>query len=192
MSSLRLHQAILIVSSLLLAWLGMLATHEFGHVLGAWATGGHVKKVVLHPLTISRTDVSPNPAPLTVVWGGPLVGCVLPMVVFLFCRHFQFRGTYWFQFFAGICLIANGAYIGIGSFEGIGDAGVMLNNGSSMWHLWAFGLVALTTGLKVCNGLGLKFGFGASDGEVSKKAAYLVLTTLIVVVLLELTLSPSE
>jgi len=44
-----------------LSWLLMQALHETGHVLGAWLTGGQVVKLVLNPLAISRTDVSPNP-----------------------------------------------------------------------------------------------------------------------------------
>ena len=51
----------------------MEAVHELGHVLAAWATGGLVTDVVLHPLTISRTDVRPNPRPLAVAWGGAVV-----------------------------------------------------------------------------------------------------------------------
>jgi hypothetical protein len=63
----RVHQAILIVSTVLGSWLGMQAVHEFGPVVGAWLTGGKVAKVVLHPLSISRTDLADNPRPLTVV-----------------------------------------------------------------------------------------------------------------------------
>ena len=46
---------------------------------GALATGGTITAVVLHPLTISRTDVSINPRPLLVVWAGPLLGVLLPL-----------------------------------------------------------------------------------------------------------------
>jgi hypothetical protein len=42
-------------------------------------TGGTVERVVLHPLSISRTDVSPNPHPVAVVWLGPIVGSVVPL-----------------------------------------------------------------------------------------------------------------
>jgi hypothetical protein len=41
----RFHQFILI-GSLLLSWLAMTVVHEFGHVVGAWLTGGTVAKVV--------------------------------------------------------------------------------------------------------------------------------------------------
>ena len=54
----RLHQLVLIGSTLLGSWLGMQAVHESGHVIGAWMTGGRVERVVLHPLTISRTDLA--------------------------------------------------------------------------------------------------------------------------------------
>ena len=62
----RFHKAILIASVGLGSWLGMQAVHELGHVLGALASGGRVARVVLHPLTISRTDLVANPRPALV------------------------------------------------------------------------------------------------------------------------------
>ena len=67
----RVHQFILIGSCVLGSWLLMQAVHESGHVLGASLTGGRVGRVVLYPLTISRTDLIDNPSPLIVVWAGP-------------------------------------------------------------------------------------------------------------------------
>ena len=77
----RLHQIVLIASTVLGSWLGMQAVHESGHVLGAWMTGGKVARVVLHPLNISRTDLAHNPNPLVVVWAGPLLGVMEPLLV---------------------------------------------------------------------------------------------------------------
>ena len=77
----RLHQLLFVVSLVALSWLAMMAVHELGHVLGALVTGGSVERVVLHPLTISQTDVSPNPHPAFVVWLGPLFGCLLPLML---------------------------------------------------------------------------------------------------------------
>jgi hypothetical protein len=74
----RLYQAILIASILGLSWLGMQVVHEAGHVLVAWAGGETVYRVVLHPLAISRTDTSHDRHPLLVVWGGPVLGVLLP------------------------------------------------------------------------------------------------------------------
>src|SRR4051812_32794919 len=75
----RFHQAVLIGSLLPASWLGMQAVHELGHVAGALLTGGKVARVVLHPMTISRTDLASNPSPLLVVWAGPVLGCLLPL-----------------------------------------------------------------------------------------------------------------
>src|SRR4051794_7181530 len=100
----RLHQCVLIVSTLLLSWLGMMAVHELGHVLGAWVTGGTVAKVILHPLTISRTDLAHNPHPLYVVWAGPVVGVVLPLLAWLIARAARWPEAYLLRFFAGFCL----------------------------------------------------------------------------------------
>ena len=63
----RLHQTVLIVATLIGSWLAMQAVHELGHVLGAALTGSRVECVVLHPLTISRTDVVYGTSPL-LVW----------------------------------------------------------------------------------------------------------------------------
>src|SRR5437870_4599390 len=98
----------------------MQAVHEFGHVAGAWLTGGQVARVVLHPLTISRTDLDDNPRPLLVVWAGPLCGVLLPLAAWGIVALGRCLGGYLLRFFAGFCLIANGAYIGVGSFDGLG------------------------------------------------------------------------
>jgi hypothetical protein len=39
----------------------MQAVHEFGQVAGAWLAGRQVARVVLPPLTLSRTDLAHNP-----------------------------------------------------------------------------------------------------------------------------------
>lgn len=122
----RLFQFLLIASTLVLSWLGMQAVHELGHVLGAWAGGETVSRVVLHPLIISRTDASHDRHPLLVVWGGPILGSLLPLVVLGITRLIRSGFFYLFQFFAGFCLVANGAYVGVGSFGGVGDAGELV------------------------------------------------------------------
>ncbi len=168
----RFHQGILIFGTLLGSWLGMQLVHEFGHVLGAWLTDGQVAKVVYHPLTLSRTDLVHNPNPLVVVWAGPLVGVVLPLLVWLGVRALQGPGVYLWRFFAGFCLIANGAYIGAGSFDEIGDCGDMLRHGSPLWWLWLFGVLAMASGLALWHRLGPQFGLGPAKGRVNIWAAY--------------------
>jgi hypothetical protein len=101
MKTQRFHQAILIGSAVVGSWLGMQAIHELGHVVGAWLTGGQVRRVVLHPLTISRTDLAHNPAPLAVVWAGPAFGVVLPLGLWGLAAQARLPGSFVLRFFAG-------------------------------------------------------------------------------------------
>jgi hypothetical protein len=51
---------VLLTVNAALFWLLFMVVHEGGHVLGAWATGGRVTRVVLSPVALNRTDVSPT------------------------------------------------------------------------------------------------------------------------------------
>ncbi|GAB5441052.1 MAG: hypothetical protein Fues2KO_14010 [Fuerstiella sp.] len=159
-------QVLLIVSHLLFCWWAMMAVHEAGHVLTAVLTGGQVQHVELHPLAISRTDVAPNPMPLAVVWAGPVFGVVLPLVIWLITSAARIKSRFLARSFAAFCLVANGAYIGVGQFDGIGDAGQMMKHGSPDWMLWLFGIVCVPAGLALWHRQGPHFGFGDARGEV--------------------------
>jgi hypothetical protein len=163
----------------------MQIVHELGHVLGAWAGGETVNKVVLHPLMISRTDASHERHPLLVVWGGPILGSLLPLVVLVITRFIRSGVSYLFQFFAGFCLVANGAYVGVGSFGGVGDAGELIRYGAPRWTLIVFGLACVPLGLSFWNGLGTHFGMGRTSGEVDHRAALGTLGLVLIVVLVE-------
>jgi hypothetical protein len=185
----RLHQFLLIGSFLPLCWLGFMGVHELGHVLAAWATGGGVVKVVLHPLSLSRTDVHPNPSPLVVVWAGPIVGVMLPLLLWgVFCVA-RLPGGYLARFFAGTCLIANGLYIGAGSLGRVGDAGDMMRWGTPIWVLWLFGLLTAPPGFWMWNGVGRYFGLGQARGRVDHRTAYISVALLVLSVTLMLLLS---
>jgi hypothetical protein len=144
--------------------------------------------VVLHPLTISRTDLAENPAPLFVVWAGPIVGVVLPVAVWGLAALLRVPGAYLLRFFAGFCLIANGAYIAAGSFDRVGDCKDMLHHGSPMWLLWAFGAVTIPLGLWLWHRQGPHFGLDRARGRVSKRAAYATLAGFLSLALVELLL----
>jgi hypothetical protein len=167
----RVYQILLILSTLVSAWLGMQAMHEAGHVLGAGLTGGVVERVVLHPLTISRTDLAANPQPLLVVWAGPIFGAIAPLLLWCVAAKCRLPGAFVLRFFAGFCLIANGLYIGIGSFDRVGDCGDMLANGSSPWQLWLFGLLTVPAGLLLWHRQGAHFGLGAAAGKIEPRVA---------------------
>jgi hypothetical protein len=53
-------------------------------------------------------------------------------------RLIRSRYSYLPRFFAGFCLIANGIYLGVGSFSGVGDAGDLLRYGAPRGTLIAF------------------------------------------------------
>jgi hypothetical protein len=181
----RARQILFVAALLALSWLGMMAVHELGHVIGAVVTGGSVQRCVLHPLTISRTDVSPNPHPVAVVWMGPIVGGALPLVAlacvpprFAFARRVA-------QFFAGFCLIANGAYLAVGWIDRVGDCGEMLRNGVPVWWLWAFGGVAMAGGLYLWHRLGSMRHFLDTPSLVTRPMAYGAAVVLAVIIAIE-------
>jgi len=186
----RFHQVLFVISLLALSWLGMMAVHEFGHVLGAIFTGGSIERVVLHPLEISRTDVAPNPRPEIVVWLGPVVGCVFPLALFAAVprRFTTLRSVA--RFFAGFCLIANGAYISFGSFSAVGDCGEMLRTGTPLWAMFCYGAATIPLGFYLWNGLGTLSNFLKNPFLVTPKTAYVTFGVLIVVVIAEFALFP--
>lgn len=175
--------------TLLLSWLLMQAVHEFGHVCGALATGGTVRRVVLVPWELSRTDLQMNPQPLVVCWSGPILGVVLPIVVWLILYGRGASSAFWFRFFAGFCLIANGAYLGVGVWTHDGDAGDLLRYGAPVWNLCVFGIVTVVAGFFFWHRLGAAFGFGAEAQVVSQRAANMALIWLLFVVLAECVLA---
>jgi len=180
----RVYQFILIGSTLIGSSLGMQAVHELGHVLGAWATGAEVNRVVLSPTSISRTDVTNNSRPLIVAWAGPIVGIALPLLLWGGMQAARRPSAFVLRFFSGFCLIVNGLYIGLGSFGRVGDCGEILRHGAALWQLWLFGAVAVPIGLALWHGQGSSFGFGAANGQVSHAAAYLSLATCLALLLL--------
>ena len=164
----------------------MQIVHELGHVLGAWATGGDVVHVELKPWSISRTDVSPNPRPLVEIWAGPVMGVLAPLAAWLAARAARRSWDYLLRFFAGFCLVANGAYIGCGVFLPVGDAADMLREWPARWPLGMFGLTAAVAGLALWYGLGVRFGLGAARGDVDRRHAAACLLLWLVVVFAEI------
>ena len=138
-----------------LSWMAMMAIHESGHVLAAWAAGGRVRRVVLPLAGFSRTDVEPNPSPRLEIWGGPLVGSVIPLLAWLLVRK---KCSNWLKallgFCAGLCLVANGAYLGIGWMMSAGDAADLAKLGTPIWLLIVVGLMDVAIGLYVWHTLG--------------------------------------
>jgi hypothetical protein len=158
----------------------MQAVHELGHVLGAKLTGGEVTRVILHPFTLSRTDLAHNPHPLPVVWLGPVVGSLLPLLLWGLAVLARVPGAFVLRFFAGFCLIANGVYLGIGSLTGVGDCGDLLHHGAPLWQLWSFGAATVPLGFWLWNGQGGHFGLGSRAENVSPAVAGIVTAVAVI------------
>ena len=176
----RFYQFIFMACVALTSWLWMQGVHELGHVMGASLTGGEVRRVVLHPLAISRTDIEPNPRPVIVIWAGPILGVAVPLVIWSIMAALRMPAAWLARFFAGFCLLTNGLYIGCGSFDGVGDAGDMLRQRSPIWVLWLFGLLTAPTGLAPWSGLGRRFGFGESPDAIDGRLALGSVATLLI------------
>lgn len=137
-----------------LSWYAMMAVHEAGHCLGAVVTGASIENVEIPIVGFSRTDVSGSLHPLIVVWGGPVFGAVAPLVLLLLVNRVGGRVGHGIRFFIGFCLLANGAYIGVGAFLRAGDCQDMLKYGSPLWLLVGFGVVASMAGMFVWHRMG--------------------------------------
>lgn len=179
----RFYQLLFSLCLLLISWLAMMGVHELGHVIGGLLTGGSVSGVVLHPLAISRTDLSVNPSPAFVVWAGPVLGVLLPLVLLVVALKLRWAQAKLIQFFVGFCLIANGAYIAGGSGEGIRDCGVMLHTGTPLWIMWGFGLLTVPGGFYLWHRLGTLQDWWRTPERITPRAAwtaFLILVTMIV------------
>lgn len=180
----RFYQLLFVISLVAICWLAMMGVHELGHVIGGLLTGGSVSQVILHPLSISRTDLSDNPYPAIVVWAGPILGVLIPLVLLMIVRRLQWSQIRFVQFFVGFCLIANGAYIAGGSWDGIGDCGVMLHTGTPLWIMWSFGLLTIPTGFLLWHRLGTLQDWWRTPESITPRAAWTTFLILIAMIVL--------
>ncbi|WP_254512126.1 M50 family metallopeptidase [Anatilimnocola floriformis] len=174
-----------LIALLLTSWLWMQILHELGHVLGGWATGGEVERVILQPLAISRTDVQGSRQPLVVIWAGPIAGCLLPMLLWTIATVAKWSGAFLLRFFAGFCLLANGLYLAAGSFDGVGDCGDLLRHGAPIWTLWLFGVFTIPVGFYLLHNQGQHFGLGRRAKTISPAFSYGVILFAAVTLLFE-------
>lgn len=125
----------------------MLALHELGHVAHALISGGRIAGITFPLLGFSQTIVHPNPRPIFVVWGGPVIGSLLPVLACALLRLARVNIPHVLRFFTGFCLIANGGYVGVGWRMSSGDAADMRELGTPVWTMIVFGLTCVTAGL---------------------------------------------
>jgi hypothetical protein len=175
----RFNQILLLVSILWIAWLLMMLVHESGHVLGAIVTGGMVRRFIWHPAVLSRTDVFPNPHPVIEVWAGPVFGSIALLIIALFAHLLRLRIDYLIWAIAGFCLIANGAYIGIGSIFPVGDGKELIAFGTPRWILALFGLITVLPGFYIWHRISPRFGLGKAPLPVRASHVFCITTLAI-------------
>ncbi|NLS98270.1 MAG: hypothetical protein GXX96_39575 [Planctomycetaceae bacterium] len=185
----RCWQILLISSTLAFSWLAMMVLHEAGHVLHLLATGGSIEQITLHPLKLSHTLPNVNPHPLVTVVGGPLWGVLFPLLLWWIVARFLPARSYLAAFFAGFCLVANGAYLGGDAFLQGGDGREFVLHGIPPWALIAAGLPVAAAGLFVWNGLGRHFGLSGAEGRVDRADALAMTLLLACMVILGLVLA---
>ncbi|MFN3168423.1 MAG: M50 family metallopeptidase [Phycisphaeraceae bacterium] len=160
-----------LLAALLALWAGFylfMASHEAGHVLAALLTGGRIADIELSPIALSHTHLAHNPRPLIVVWAGPVFGVAdalgaWGLLVWLRKRGDALPEEAAFVFLAGLCLIANGVYIGLGWIDRVGDTGDMMRLGTPTPVMIGFGLVATALGLMLWHTLGKAMGLSKLD-----------------------------
>jgi hypothetical protein len=119
----------------LLAWCVMTFTHELGHLLGGWASGGQLQHAELRPWKLPHSHFEPNPRPLITLWAGPLtLAAILKRP--------------WAWFVANFCLLANGCYLATSwvSGEPFLDAPRLIKEGASPLSLVLYCLVTIGFG----------------------------------------------
>ena len=94
------------LSALLAAsWVVMTFTHELGHLIGGWCSGGTLISADLWPWHLPHSLFAPDPHPLVTLWGGPLLGVAIPVLAAGRLR----QPSGWL--IASACVLANGLYL---------------------------------------------------------------------------------
>jgi hypothetical protein len=120
----------------------MTFTHEAGHIVGGWASGGKLQDAHLMPWELPHSHFDPDPHPLVTLWCGPILGVVVPLALAVAIR----RGWAWFV--AHFCVISNGAYLAIAWLTGdrFLDTAKLLERGAHPITIAAYCLLTIGFG----------------------------------------------
>lgn len=83
----------------------MTFVHESGHIICGFVSGGTLTNADLLPWHLPYSLFQPDPQPLVTLWGGPILGVIIPTSLALAIRR------NWAWFIAHFCTLANGAYL---------------------------------------------------------------------------------
>lgn len=142
-STLAMPKRILRFIALLIAsWCVMTVTHELGHILCGWACGGTLTDADLLPWHLPYSFFEPDPLPLVTLWGGPILGVMIPAILAVVLR------AKWGWFVAYFCMLANGAYLAAAWVAGdrFLDTPKMLDHGAHPISIAAYCLITICFG----------------------------------------------
>jgi hypothetical protein len=127
---------------LIVSWCIMTVTHEAGHVICGWLGGARLRSADLRPWHLPYSLFDPDPHPLLTLWGGPLLGVLLPTAIALSIRQ------NWSWFIACFCLLANGLYLAMAWMVGERelDTAKLLAHGASPLTLAVYCFLTIGVG----------------------------------------------
>jgi hypothetical protein len=99
------HRVLHLVGLLIASWCVMAIVHESGHIVCGWSCGGRLQSADLRPWQLPYSLFEPDPHPLVTMWGGPVLGVVVPLALARLIRQD------WIWFIAYFCLLSNGLYL---------------------------------------------------------------------------------
>lgn len=135
-------RVLLLLLHLAASWCVMTYTHESGHIVCGWACGGTLRDADLLPWHLPHSSFDPGPRPLVTLWGGPVLGALVPPAAALVLRRD------WMWFVAHFCLLANGAYLACAwvSGERYLDTARLLRHGAHPATIVAYCAVTIGVG----------------------------------------------
>ncbi len=127
---------------LVASWCVMTFTHEMGHVVGGWASGGTLREAHLAPWELPYSTFEPDPRPLVTLWCGPVLGALVPLALAAVVRR---HGAWFIAYF---CLLANGSYLAIAWATGdnLLDTPKLLAHGAHPATIVTYCLLAIGVG----------------------------------------------
>lgn len=157
------------------AWIVMTVSHELGHVIAGLVGGARVIQLELRPWHLPHSLLAGDRHPLATLWAGPVLGCLVPMLV----ARTSGRPAIWF--IAWFCLLANATYLLLGYFSGDGqlDSAKMIAAGGRPIEILGAAIPALPIGYirfrRSCIDL-----FSGKTPAMSARALRISLATLLV------------
>lgn len=149
-------------------WIALLVLHEAGHMLHAWLSGGIVNELHIPVFGFSHTNLSSNPSPRFVAWGGAIWGTALPAGVAIMSWLRSWRGNRFMAAFAGLCALANGMYLASAAVTPIGDAEDLVRLGTPRPIVIGVGIVLIGVAI-VFGRMSLAESPGASEPDGSRE-----------------------